>query len=103
MAYRHHLEHAVRVILRVLLGERLNRPKWFADSWGALAKSVLALALEDLTSQDASERVHGVPVREDAVAFFESRRFRMWARAAGFSINDTEQAYLSQTGKGEEE
>ena len=77
----------------------MNRPKWFADSWGQLARSVLASAFLDLDPQGENRHINNASLKGNAIAFFENRNFRLWARAAGFSINDTEQAYLDVIGK----
>jgi hypothetical protein len=80
-----------------------NQKARFEKTWGYLAKSVLDLAFEDLEPVKLDGNPLNVEkVKKDARQFFESRRFRPWAEAAGLSRGDVEEAYIDMV-KGENE
>ena len=66
----------------------------FERTWGILAKAVLDAAFEDLNPQSENWHMNKEKVKKDARQFFESRRFRPWAEAAGLNRSDVEEAYV---------
>lgn len=80
----------------------VNRPRWFTRSWGSLAKSVLEEAFADLDPQGENHNLNKPAMKASAQRFFESRRFRVWAKAAGISVGDVEEAYISMLDKTQE-
>ena len=71
-----------------------SQKRRFERTWGILAKAVMESSFEDLNPQTENWHLNKEKIKADARRFFESRRFRVWAEAAGLNRSDVVEAYV---------